>query len=305
MKKLLLVVALAFLVAGCGEGEVAESEGPFIGGVDGVEISFKERSPLTEFNAGEDIPVKVLLKNNGEFSIPSTLSFVRLYGVKHDSFGLPSSYQAVTGELRGAEKGFLEEGGEQEVDFGALNYNLDVRGKLDQTLRAKICYPYKTEARVLACVSSRRISEAGTDEVCSVDGEKLGSGSVSKAPVQLTSFTESLLATDEIAFTLVFENSHTGNVFGVDGSCDDFDDTVKSIDHAGLITIDMDPDTVLCKFVGEDANVGVLDVGAGAKTLVCTMPVDSLVGSNYVEEITVNVDYKYVESASVDLTILG
>ena len=46
MKKVLLLIALAFLVAGCGDPEVV-SEGPFIGGVDGVAVSFKEGAPPT------------------------------------------------------------------------------------------------------------------------------------------------------------------------------------------------------------------------------------------------------------------
>ena len=304
MKKIIILLALALFIAGCDK-EVAEGDGPFIGGVDGVAISFREGAPLTEFNQGEDIPVKVLLKNNGEYAISSGTSFVRLYGVKHDSFGLAPEYKAVTGDLRGAEKGFLEEGGEQEVDFGVLNYNLDVRGKVDQTLRAKVCYPYRTEARVNACISSRRISETGADEVCSVDGEKLVGGSVSKGPVQLTSFTEKIIGTDEVAFTLTFENQHTGTAYSKDGVCEDFDDPTKVITHDGVVFIDLFPEDIVCSFVGEDANSGVVNIKDGPKNLVCRMPVDSSTGSNYPQDVTVTADYKYVEGTEVPLTVLG
>ncbi len=300
----LLLVGILFLVAGCKE-ETVEGIGPFIGGVDGVTISFKEGAPITEFSKGESVPVSVLLKNNGEYTIPSGFAYVRLYGIKHDNFGLSPTYTPISGELRGAQKDFLEEGGEQEVSFGSLTYNLDVRGKLDQTLRAKICYPYKTEARINTCASSREISEAGSDEVCTVEGEKIVSGGVSKAPVQLTSFTERLIGTDQVAFTMEFANQHTGEVFNSEGKCEDFDDATTSLSHAGMIKIDLFPEDVICSFVGQDANSGYLNVKDGPKKLVCTMTVNSAADSSYVEEVTVNVDYKYIDSTSVDLTILG
>ncbi len=301
MRKIILLIVLVIFIAGCKNKEPVK-EGPFVGGTDGVSISFVEGSPISEFSQGESVPVKILLKNNGEYSVKENLAQVRLFGLQMSDYGLSSDYKTVTGSLRGVEKGILE-GGEQIVDMGNLNYERSVAGFLDAELFAKVCYPYNTEARITACASSRSIIESGREEVCTVDGEKAEAGYVSSAPVQVSSFVEELRGTGQVLFRITIDNKGNGDVYDPNTNCVDMDDAVKRSDKINIVKVTVLPEDVSCSFLGADSNVGEIRLEDGTKNLVCTMDVEDT-GASYEREIQVDLDYKYVESTSKQLKIL-
>ena len=109
MKKLFFVfISALLLISSCGNGEEpgADSSGAFVGGVNGISFSFVEGAPFNEFAAGQDIPVKISLKNGGEYDLVSDSLEVRLWGLDMGAYGLSSDYKKVNSELRGLRKGF-------------------------------------------------------------------------------------------------------------------------------------------------------------------------------------------------------
>ena len=302
MKKIVFVLLLATIfVSACGgDDEGSVSEGPFVGGSNGIALSFVEGAPYQEFAAGQDIPIKLLLKNNGEHDVANGNIEAKLFGVDLNSFSLESGWTVVNSPLIGVKKGFLEEGSEKIVDMGTMNYVGDVSNQLDTKLYSKICYPYRTSASIKVCVSSKEVEDSGGEVICEVEGDKISEGSVSSGPVQLISFTEQFEGVGKLAFKLAVENQGGGQVFSKDSSCESVD-TVEGNLEEDKIYLTM-PEDITCFFIeGDETNAGYVRVGGNVIT--CHMDVENT-GSTFERNINVLLDYRYVESTSVDLTIL-
>ncbi len=300
MKGLFFVFTAMLLISGCSNNEVIE-DGPFVGGSSGVSLSFVTGAPVSEFSVSEGVPVQVMLKNNGEYDLPLNSAELSLYGLKMSDYGLTSDYKVVEGGLLGIKKDFIEEGAERIVDMGTMKYTGSVTTSLEANLKAKVCYPYRTEARISACALSRNIIAAGGESVCDIAGEKYSSTRVSSSPVQITSFTEALSGSSEVMFRIEIENKGMGNVYANNAECSSLDGTTLDKDKV-YYTIDQE-DVVCTSFDGVESNEGYLKLSNGKKTLICSMPVEEG-GSGYTTELPIYLDFKYVESTSKDLTIL-
>jgi hypothetical protein len=299
---LVLFVLSSAVIAGCGEEE-KESVGPFVGGANGLSISFVEGAPVTEFSQDKEVPVKLLVKNNGEYTVSGDLAEVQIYGLPLSEFGLSGEYKKVKGGLKGIKKGFLEEGGEQIVDMGVLKYSREVSGYVDKTLYGRICYPYKTKAVVTACITSRDVGLVEKNGVCEVTGDKLVSGGVSSGPVQITEFSEQLSGADSVSFRIVIENKGNGNVYDLDSVCSELNDPVVLSEKKGRVRVSVKPENVKCNFLEGESNVGYIRLGdLGSKSLVCTMKAEG--SSSYEQDIEIDLDYKYIDTTSVNMRIL-
>jgi len=297
---LVVLVLLVVFISGCNDDPV--SIGAFVGGSDGVDISFVEGAPLSEFTQGQEIPVSVLLKNNGEDDIAENLAEVQLYGLPFDEYGLDDNYKKVEGQLRGIKKDFLEEGGEQVISMGTLKYNREVSGFTDKQLFARVCYPYKTKAVVTSCATSKNIDIVEETSVCDVEGEKIISGGVSSGPIQVTSFTEQLSGSSSVSFKLVIANSGIGDVYAFDSVCSSLSDPVTLAAKKEMVKLTVSPSDINCNFVSGESNVGFVKVGIEPKNVICTMNIDG--SSSYERDIDIELDYKYVEDISVNIKIL-
>ncbi|MCD4759951.1 hypothetical protein K8R33_03615 [archaeon] len=305
MKKIAFLVVITFvlLISGCSED--VEIEGPFIGGTDGLEISFVDGAPISQFTANSDVPIKIGLKNKGEYDLPENSVEVALYGLAMSDFSLSSDYVSVVPGILGTKKGLIGEGAQVNVDMGIINYQGSVSGEyINPTLHARVCYPYRTEAAVTACISSSEIVEGGGESVCVLGEERINSQRVSSSPIQITSFVEEVYGIDEVKFNMEVENKGFGDVYMDDFSCESLGDTIVKANKANKIHFRVIPEDVSCvSFDGIEGNEGYLKLTAGTKTLRCTMPVENT-GANYQREITVFLDFEYVQSMSKLLKIL-
>ena len=216
------------------------------------------------------------------------------------SFSLSSDWLIVDSSINGIRKGLTEEGVEKIIDMDELNYILAVDGFVESTLYAKACYPYQTRASIDFCVSSKEIEDSGIGSVCEITGEKVKSGSVSAGPIQLISFTETYEGRDKLIFRIKLENKGSGDVYTQESNCSELGTTRDALikDKVYIIL----PEDITCFFLeGEESNEGYVKLGG--TSLSCYMDVENT-GSNYRRTIDIFVDYKYVESTSIDLSIL-
>ncbi|MBS3172274.1 hypothetical protein J4438_01670 [Candidatus Woesearchaeota archaeon] len=304
MKKILVVILILalFIVAGCNKDVV--EDGPFVGGTNGVSISFQEGTPISEFVVEDSIPVKVVLKNSGENDVLTGQAEVKLYGLLMQEYSLDESYKVVNQNIIGLKKDVVEEGGEAVVDMGTLKYTGVYSNSLEPVLKAKVCYPYKTISTITACASSREIIEAGGESTCVIDGEKISTTKVSSSPMQVTSFTEQLSGKDSVTFRVVIENRGIGEVYKDDQTCTNLDIPVTKSESQDKIKFTVTPEDITCTtYEGTQSNSGYIKLETGKKTLICNMKVNNA-GSNYIRQININLDFKYMESVSKQLKIL-
>jgi len=305
MKKIIpfTLMALILVISGCQQQD-ATSEGPFVGGNQGVTISFVDGAPVSEFARADSVPIKVKLVNGGEYNIPENSAEILLYGLAMNDYGLSSDYKTVPQFLRGIQKDLIEEGGEAQIDMGILKYQESISNFIEPVLRSKVCYPYMTEARITACANSREIVESGGEVICSIEGEKVEAGRVSSSPVQITSFTEQLRGTDKVSFRITLENTGLGEVYRSGSECSGLDDPLIKSEKKDKVHLKIMPTEISCIFYdGSEGNEGDVRLDGTSKVLTCNMPVQNT-GASYTREVSIFLDFKYVQSATKQLKIL-
>lgn len=292
-------IMLIIFVGACKQNKQKEG-GAFVGGSKGVEISFLSNSPPAEFNSDDSVPVSVLLKNLGENEIGISEAQVKVFGVHTPSFGLGDNFVSNQRKIVGVSE-FSREGGEVEVSLGNINYNAEINNFESVALKAKVCYPYTTKLQVNACITSRQIEDGKGEKACTYTGEKIATGSVSGGPIQVTSFSEKLRASDEILFDIVIENKGAGRVYRADSSCSEIEDPNRADNLLDVVNVRFNTADVECAFLGETSNSGEVRLTEAKKTLTCKKTVSG--SSSYKQTLQIDLDYMYVDSTTKEIKI--
>lgn len=222
-------VLLALAVAGCSGGEngaVSSASTPFIGGTEGVRVSFLENAPPKETLdnpkpsdksqiSNFDIALKV--ENVGEQDIAKDALKVTVGGLFPADFNVPNTKTASLEEklarpLAGVRKdpeGEKLPGGIDEVTFYDLAYVKSLEGNNEFPIQADVCYPYKTRAVADFCM--RKELTKATSGVCSIKGTKpvFSSG----GPIQVISFEEAVGGTQKVILKFNIKAAGTGTFY--------------------------------------------------------------------------------------------
>ena len=297
---LLFLIMLVIFIGACNKKP--KETGAFIGGTKGLEISFLASAPPAEFNSDDSVPVTVLLKNLGEGDIGISEAQVKVFGVHTPSFGLSDNFVSNQKKIVPVSE-FAKEGGEGEVSLGSIKYNAEINNFETFPIKAKVCYPYNTRAQINACITSRRIEDGKGEKTCTYTGEKASSGSVSGGPIQITSFTEKLRASDGILFDIVIENKGTGKVYRALSSCSDIEDSTKIDNLIDVVNVRFNNQDVECNFLGETSSSGEVRLIDNKKTLTCQRTVSD--SSSFKQTLQIDLDYIYVDSATKQIKIFS
>jgi len=299
MKQFLLIslsITLLLFMGACEK--TPTQQGPYIGGITGVSVEFMTSAPPSQFSQGESVPVTVIVKNQGEENIIKGNTQVRIYGIKPENFGLSSKYVGTPGDLLG--KGSTAEGGNQRIDFGSMKYNIDVVNSEDFTMRARVCYPYKTRGKIDICVKSVVAQESG-DSVCALAGEKVTKGSVSSGPVQITSVKETTRASSEVRFDITIENKGPGEVFTPEMQCEDYENDDFRLSKKDFVGVKItNPVGVKCSFIdGVEDSEGQINLLLGKDILTCWVNAEEA----YQDKLDIALSYYYFDKAAKSVTI--
>ena len=299
MRKIGLMLILALvLIAGCQGGDDNNAgTGTFTGGAGGVGIKFVELAPPKTFDEGNNVAVKVLLINNGEYDLAVGEAKAKVYGVNLDNFGLAKEYKSTPGALRGVGE-FNTEGGQEEIDFGNAKYALPVINSEEFVLRARVCYPYQTRVLSEVCVANA----ASTSEACSLDGEKIKQGDVSSGPIQVSSLKEQTRGSSQVRFDLTVENKGGGEVYNPSVSCEELDEEVFRMSNANKLKLEIvNPVSAKCDFKsGEPSNAGIVELKNGKGVVSCWMDVND---EAYSERMSLKLEYMYRDDTMTNVRI--
>ena len=231
MRKSILLILL-LLLAACQGQDTGPADGtPFLGGSQGLVLSFLEDSPpQTVYDKGQmTFGITVKLENNGEWDVPHERIFVDILGFEPSLFGASSSSltKSPSDDIvgRGREE-FRQEVAPSFIDFERLKYVGEIPGaELSFPVRANACYFYGTIATTKLCSRANLISPT-PDGLCNVNEPKevFNSG----APVQVTSLTQSPRAADKIGFTFKINHVGTGQIFEQEKLCDESQRTFEN-----------------------------------------------------------------------------
>jgi len=306
MKHLVLSVMVMFFLAACQTGDSGSQAGtPFLGGTQGLVLSFADDTPPgTVFDKGTfpfDVVVKV--DNKGEFEIPKNKIFIDVLGFEPNQFGMSAAALSKSPDdnLLARTKdvqGNVIEPGPAFVEFPDLNYQGEVAGsELSFKVRAQACYLYGTFATTQLC-SRQNVINPAAGGICEVNEDKqvYNSG----APVQVRSVVEQARAKDKIGITFEITHVGTGKIFQRDHLCDN---TVRTFEDKVFVEVQSPLPGMTCTGLqaGYNEASGFATLYGGTKTITCTQPLAT--PRDYEFPVTISLTYDYNEGIDTDVVV--
>lgn len=242
---LILVLALALVLAGCkggDKGSASSSSTPFIGGSEGLKVSFVENAPPNEVldnplektkpvDKSQVMNFDIILKveNVGEQDIAGNALKATIGGIYPNDFGktstdlqnvnyvelkkkvnplMDTSNLKLDGVKKDPEGGKIP-GSIEEMTFKDLGYVKSLEGNNEFPIQADLCYKYTTRAVGDFCM--RQDLTKSTAGVCSIKGAKpvFSSGS----PIQVASLEESVGGRSKVILKFKIKALGTGSFF--------------------------------------------------------------------------------------------
>src|SRR3989344_331452 len=128
-KRLVVILGLLLLVSACAgltKGADKGSDSAFVGGTKALSIAFAAEEPPAKVldDDQEEFFITLLLKNEGEFTIPSGRILASLSGISKEAFSLNSLNVKSDFDLERVRKDrdLLSAGGIEELSFGMAKY---------------------------------------------------------------------------------------------------------------------------------------------------------------------------------------
>ena len=307
-KRLVLFIALVFLIAGCtglGKSNNSKDDSAFVGGTKAISLAFAADEPPAKVldDNQEEFFITLLLKNEGEFTIPKGRILASLSGISKEAFSLSSLSVKSDFDLERVRKdaNVLQAGGTEELSFGKAKYKSDLPADFDTDLRANICYDYETQAVASICLKKNPLERA-TEDSCLVDNQAIKVQN-SGAPVQVVAFRQRPTSGNKISVSFDVSNKGIGKAY----SPSTFTDICKEMeDNSDMIEVSLtsasDKMKISCSKFG-NSNKGIVRLVNNIKTVSCDIDTSSMQETSFSDFIIVKMKYMYRDVISVPITI--
>jgi len=295
-KKLLLVLVLTSLIllTACQGQQVDTTSGAFIGGTDGIVLSFEpfsimEDSVYTIFDT-EDFPIELVVKNMGEHTVEAGDAVLTLLGPAQEDFTNIPDWEIPNSEEIEKISEFNPTGGEEIISFtpnAYAQYAGEVLGYNDVTWNINYKYDYNTILIVNDVCFKGDLTD---DRVCEV--QEFKSISVSGAPITVTSVEEDTGGKGIVLLKIQVSNAGTGEST-LQG--EEFDNRFSQIGYA----IES-PEKWECKSGGQENEARLID---GAAEIICRLNEPLGEDDIYSDSVTLTFSYTYQDLISEKLRI--
>ena len=271
---ILLVVCLLLVSGpGCqGKGDTGEAAGIFIGGTQGLDLSFSSETPDSVF-VGEMFELGVNLKNQGEFTTQKVV--VSLQGLNKEAFGLDSLDKTLfSSEIGGRFIDYPDVVEEDEIIFKNLLYDKTLQADFKSDIKMDVCYLYGSYAVTDICLK-REVY--GSDEGGVCQAADVLSFENSGAPVQINDVTARPSGKNKIKLSFTIENKGSGEVYLNEG----FEDSCRgNTQNKNKVLVNIDTQTigapVVCSGFGEGKQEEAVSLIEGKRTIHCNIDTSSL-----------------------------
>lgn len=299
------IIAL-LLVVSCTGGDTVTLQ-TFLGGSDGLVISFTKDSPPDEVFDGGGYPfgIEVKLENEGETLVPKDLIKVSINGIRAQEFNLNPEGLVKTSPDDAIERkvdstGKVTEPAPVFVAFENLNHVSFITGnQLQYPIRAEVCYYYATKAATSLCVR-KNLANPAENGLCEIDSTR--PLSVSGAPVQIQSVTEYKRGKDSVGFNFDISTSTTskGKPFALNSRCEGG----RTSEERVFVKVNTDVPGLTCTGLSpsrEGAVEGTLQVYEGTRTVSCQQKMPST--GDFEMPVTIELQYDYQDYVETTLTV--
>ena len=305
---ILLAISILILIAGCAEEEAVTPEGvkAFIGGDKGLDLQFTEGAP-PDVVYDHDFPfdINIRIENIGEWDIPAkedvTLTII---GIEPASFGKTLNDLVKDSDIimNGAgydPQGNVVQGTIANINFANFQYQNKIVGTIELPVVARACYEYGTRANSKICVLDDLLGttrRAGEKPVCEpTEAKKIEN---SGAPVQITSFRESVVAADRVSFAFTISHVGEGTISRMDTECN----TQIADKDKVYVRVNTGISGLTCSGIEGGFNEGFTTLFTGSRTIICTQPLESPRG-DFEKPINIDLEYAYTQLKSKTLEV--
>lgn len=262
--------------------------------------NFIENAPPNQLVPGEKYKIYAEVKNVGGYDIAPSNAHFYLSGIGDN---LKNVNLHLQNKNLLNKKTTMQEGGKEQIIFAD---NAEVSEELSSlpapfnfTMRLDSCYKYATITQTEVCVGHG-------DNICSISGEKIISGSNSAAPLQVTSLTESVQG-NKLYVTFLIENKGKGEVYLSNADCSKIQE--QNVDEKlkqNRIEVAIEAEEGFsCRLQSAEPPYGTVDSLTGVAsvgTITCQKTLTEAVSHKIPFRIVLS--YVYRESITKGLTIL-
>ena len=299
MKKIYVlfsVLIVLLFITGCKKTTEAGLTGAYIGGSEGLDISFVEDEPperVLDANS-EQFFITLLLKNEGESDIEEGDVRVTLSGIEKNQFQIDSLTKVNENFIKGLEKKREEvlEGVQDEISYEA-KYKPDLNQDFNPTITANVCYTYSTRTLTKLCLR-KDVARRAREGECVVDEKKAIENS--GAPLQVISLSELKGGTNKVKVIFTIENVGEGVVY--EKGALRVGDCSEGSDKENRVNVEIRPVSNLqfkCSKLG-DKSTGVVRLNTeGKATITCDASTSGLQETAFEDPLNINLDYVYKE----------
>lgn len=303
---IIVLISLLFITACTNNGGSDLPTGRYVGGDDGLKISFVEGEPPESVldDRQETFDISILAENVGEEDIAPNQIIITLNGIERDAFKLRSLTEKNDIELLGEKKlrDRIQDGESTEVRFKDANYQELLPFDFPVEIRADVCYEYGTTAVADICLKNAA-SERRTDDQCEIDNDNVNIEN-SGAPVHIEQFTQRARGSNALQFTFDIVKAGSGDVYPTGtfkDSCGvnyDVDDQVNV--DISFLSRSNNPNIDCSTLNGHS---GIVRLISGKKTVRCTVSTAGLQDIAFERPLRIKLDYMYKDSEETSFLV--
>jgi len=321
MKKAIIISFLALMLvfaAGCGEKQEQGVTGSkFVGGSEGLAVTFAPGSlPDQILDTEQPFGISIVMTNKGDYTIENGAdATVKITGIDPEDFGVSSGdmVQDSPNQIRGAQKdtqGNVIQGETVSLDFPAdgssFVHQKEIAGAVTYNVRADVCYKYGTTANTKLCVLEDILGTTGSSgKLCQINEEKTVDNS--GAPVEVSSFRESVSSADKVSFVFKVRHTGGGSVHEVGSECN------KEFQQKDKVHVKVDTgisDGLQCSGLQDGTASGSVFEGDaqllnGEREIRCTQTINNPTDLEKLVQIELTYDYNQFISKTLEVQHVG
>jgi len=292
---LLFLAIISLVLIGCSGGQTpAITKGAFLGGAQGIVVTFeplsvKEENVYTVFDS-EDFSLDVDVRNGGEETVPAGDITLRLLGPPREAFQNIPQWELKNMQQIEKVSEFNPQGGEEVVSFtpnARAKYITPVTGFADITWNLEFEYKYKTYVIASEVCFKGDLTDP---KVCTVQEPK--QFAVSGAPITVTAVEEDSAGKGIMLLKFTVKNAGLGKAT-VSG--EEFDSRFDQVAY----TID-EPQKWECKSGGRENEARLVE---GQADVVCRLKTALAEEDVFVKQVKLTLSYVYKELVQEKLRV--
>src|SRR3989344_720592 len=301
----LLLVFLLISAVSCNNKDVITGDWGWIGGTEGLFVSFVPDQPPVSVLSGGNEPffITVQLENQGEYDIKADEVLTTVYGFDYKAFNIEQESKYLTEPIIGKkeEADIIIQGDQVQIDYEA-NYMDVLPYQQPFDISVNYCYRYQTRAGIQLCLKQTP-RERTKETECIISNTELDFGS-SAAPVQISAPSQRPTGKNEISVTFTISNVNAGSIYSSDfiksGVCmDNRDYANKAYVVVNFASGDI---PITCPKLS-NSNSGEVKLIEGKTTITCNIDTTNVQSTAFEKPLSIAIDYAYKDSIIQAITI--